>query len=64
MAKKSDPIKINPANKGKLREETHTKPGAKVSEKSIQKAENSKSPAERKRATFAENAKHWNHKGK
>ena len=60
---KGDPIHIKPENKGKLRAETHTKAGAKVSEKAIVKAEHSKSPAERKRAVFAENAKHWN-KGK
>jgi hypothetical protein len=64
MAKKSDPIHIKPENKGKFRAETHTKAGSNVSEKSIQKAEHSKSPAERKRAVFAENARHWNKKGK
>jgi len=44
-------INIKPANKGKLHAE-------------LAKAKRSSSPAERKRATFAENAKKWNHGGK
>ncbi len=62
MAKSS--IHIKPENKGKLHAETGTPAGEKIPEKKIVKAEHSKNPAERKRAVFAENAKHWDHSGK
>jgi oligoendopeptidase F len=58
MAKKSG-IHIRPENKGKFRAETKTPKGKDIPESKIKKAENSKDPAVRKRATFAENAKGW-----
>jgi len=56
-------IRIKKANKGKLHEELGVPEGKKIPESKLQAAKKSKDPAERKRATFAENAKHWNHKG-
>lgn len=64
MASSKKPIKIKAANKGKLRAETGTKPGKNIPEKKLKKAENSKDPAERKRAVFAENARKWSKKKK
>lgn len=55
-------IKIKPENKGKLHKALGVKEGKPIPEAKIEKAKNSKSPALRKEATFAENAKHWNHK--
>ena len=37
---------------------------AKLTAAALAKAKNSKNPAERKRATFAQNARRWNHGGK
>lgn len=56
-------IKIKKSHKGLLHKETGTPKGKKIPEKKIIKAEHSKNPKERKRAVFAENAKHFNHKG-
>lgn len=60
--KKGGGIHIKKENKGKLHKELGVPEGKKIPEKKLEKAKNSSSPAERKRATFAENAKHWNHK--
>lgn len=57
MAGKSG-ININPKNKGKF---TKTK---QRTGKSTAELKHSKNPLTRKRATFAENAKKWKHKGK
>jgi hypothetical protein len=57
-------ISIKPSHKGLLHKDLGKKPGAKLSEKDLAKAKNSKDPAERKRATFAENARKWNKGGK
>jgi hypothetical protein len=54
-------IKIKASHKGLLHKDTGTPSGQKISEAKIQKAKNSSDPAVRKRATFAENAKHWKH---
>lgn len=51
-------IKINPANKGKF---TNTK---EKSGKSTEELAHSKNKLTKKRAVFAENAKHWHHGGK
>lgn len=59
MAKKKDPIEINPAKKGLLHEELDVKPGAKIPAKKLAQGLNSDDPMERKRAQFAENAKKW-----
>jgi hypothetical protein len=55
-------INIKPSHKGLFHKDLGKKPGAKITEKDIQRGKNSSSPAERKRAVFAENARHWNHK--
>ncbi len=55
-------IHIKPENKGKLHADTHTASDKKIPEAKIEKAERSSDPAVRKRAVFAENAKHWNKK--
>lgn len=52
-------IHINPAHKGLLHKDTGTPSGKKIPEVKIKKAEHSSNPAVRKRAVFAENAKHW-----
>ncbi len=54
-------IHINPAHRGELHRETGTPAGQKIPESKIQAAKHSGSAAERKRATFAENARHWKH---
>ena len=52
-------IKIKPENKGKLHRATGTPAGEKIPESKIETAKHSSSPALRKEATFAENAKKW-----
>lgn len=59
---KGDPIHINPKNAGKLHEKLGVKAGAKIPEKKLEKADHSKSPAERKEAQFAINQKSWHKK--
>ena len=54
-------IKIKPSHRGLLHKNLGVKQGHKISEGSIRKAEHSSSAAVRKRAVFAENARHWNH---
>jgi hypothetical protein len=54
-------IKIKPSHKGLLHKDLGVKSGEKIPEKKLEKAKNSSDPAVRKRATFAENAKHWHH---
>jgi len=54
-------IDINPAHKGMLHRETHTKAGQKISLSRLMGAKHSADPAERRRATFALNARSWNH---
>jgi hypothetical protein len=55
-------IKIKPQNKGKLRAETKTKKGDKVPLAREEKLLHSGTPAERKRANFAINARKWHGK--
>jgi hypothetical protein len=57
----ADTIHINPKNKGKLHKKLHIAPGRKIPESDLSKALLSKSPAERKEAVFAENARKWRH---
>lgn len=54
-------IKIKPSHKGELHRDLGVKQGQPIPEEKLQEAKNSANPAERKRATFAENAKHWKH---
>lgn len=55
-------INIKPSHKGLLHKDLGKKSGTKLTEKDLIRAKNSGSAAERKRAVFAENARHWNHK--
>jgi len=55
-------IKIKPSHRGLLHKNLGVKPGKKLSLKQLMSAKHSSSPAERKRATFAINARSW-HKG-
>jgi hypothetical protein len=52
-------IDIKPSHKGRFHRDVGKKPGAKITEADIQKGKHSSNPAERKRATFAENARGW-----
>ena len=52
-------IKINPANKGKLRATAGVKKGQKIPVSELEKLKNSKNPTTRKRANFALNARKW-----
>jgi hypothetical protein len=56
--------KIGHIKKGALHKELGVPEGKKLTSKELSKAKHSESPLERKRATFAENAKHWDHKAK
>ena len=62
MAKARKPIRINPANKGKLRKAAGTKKGHKIPVEELQRLKKSKSAKTRKRATFALNARKWKKK--
>lgn len=64
MATKRKPIRIKKANLGKTRKATGTKKGQKVPVSKLRKMKRSKSPAVRKRATFALNARRWAKRGK
>lgn len=54
-------IKINPANRGKLRAATGVKKGQKIPVSTLQRLKNSSNPTTRKRANFALNARKFNH---
>lgn len=54
-------IAIKPSHEGLLHEKLGIPQGESIPAKKLSKAENSQSPALRKEATFAENAKHWHH---
>ena len=53
---------IGPVKKGALHKELGVKEGKRLTSKELSKAKHSESPLERKRATFAINAKKWHHK--
>lgn len=53
------PIHIKPGNRGKLHEYLGVPKGTKIPVAKIEAAKHSKSPAVRKRATFALNARSW-----
>lgn len=55
-------IKIKPSHKGLLHKDLGVPADKPIPAGKLAKAKNSKNPAVRKRATFAENAKKWNHK--
>ena len=48
-------------NKGALHRTLGIKPGEKIPEAKLEKAEHSQNPTTRKRAQLAENARHFNH---
>jgi hypothetical protein len=52
-------IKIKPENKGKLHEDTGTPMGEKIPLSDEESLKSSGTPAEKKRANFAINAKKW-----
>ena len=54
-------IRIKPANKGKLHDKLGVPQGRKISLSALKRAKQSQSPAMRKEATFAMNARSWNH---
>ena len=55
-------IDIKPAHKGLLHKRLGKKAGKKLTVAEEEKAKHSSNPAERKEATFALNARKWNHK--
>lgn len=57
-------INIKPSHKGLLHRDLHVKSGKRLTLKQEEKAAHSKNPAERKRANFAINARHFHHGGK
>lgn len=59
--KMRDPIHIKPSHKGMLHSDLGIPQGQKIPEARLESAENSKNPKIRRRAVFAENAKHFNH---
>lgn len=54
-------IHIKAANKGKLHADLGVAKGKKLTSAELAKAKHSDNPAERKRATFAQNARKWKH---
>lgn len=56
-------IHIKKSHEGLLHKNLGVPAGSPIPAGKLASAKNSSSPAVRKRATFAENAKHWNHKG-
>lgn len=56
-------IHIDPKKKGSLHKALGVAEGQKIPASKLAAAKNSKSAATRKKATFAANAKKWNHAG-
>ena len=54
-------IHIKASHKGLLHKDLGVAQGSPIPAKKLAKAAHSANPAERKRAVFAENAKHWKH---
>lgn len=54
-------IEIKSSHVGLLHKDTGTPQGKKIPNSKLEKAKHSMSPAIRRRATFAENAKGWKH---
>jgi len=54
-------IHIKKSHKGLFHKDVGKKQGEHITEADIEKGEHSKSAAVRKRAVFAENARHWHH---
>lgn len=60
--KRSSVIHIKPSHEGKLHSDLGVKQDNKIPLSKLEQAKHSSSPAERKRATFAINARSWHHK--
>ena len=60
--KRSSGIHIKPSHEGLLHKDLGVKQGGKIPLGDLEAAKHSSNPAERKRATFAINARSWNHK--
>jgi len=56
-------IHLNQAHKGRLHRDLGVPAGQPIPAGKLAAAKHSADPAVRKRATFAENAKHWHHGG-
>lgn len=56
-------IEIKPSHEGRLHKNLGVAEDKAIPEAKLEAAKNSDSPAVRKQATFAENAKHWHHGG-
>lgn len=56
-------INIKPSHKGLLHKDLKVPQGQPIPAKKLAQARNSEDPAVRKRAIFAENAKHFKHTG-
>jgi hypothetical protein len=54
-------IRIKPSHQGKLHRDLGVKRSEPIPPARLKAAKHSADPAERRRATFAENAKHWDH---
>jgi len=54
-------IKIKPSHEGLLHKNLGVAKDKPIPAKKLEAAKHSSDPAERKRAVFAENAKHWHH---
>lgn len=54
-------IHIKASHKGRFARDVGKKPGQPITGKDIAKGKASSNPAERKRATFAANARKWHH---
>jgi hypothetical protein len=61
MAAEKGSIRIKPSHKGDLHRDLGVPRGTPLSDRLLAAAKKSPNPAERKRATFAENAKRWGH---
>lgn len=56
-------INIKPSHKGLLHKKLGVPQGQPIPASKVAAAKNSSNPATRKQATFAQNAKSWNHGG-
>ena len=56
-------IEIKKSHEGRLHEWTGTPQGKEIAMSKIKQGECSSDPAVRKEAHFADNARHWDHKG-
>ena len=60
-SKGRSPIHIKKSRQGSLRAATKTKKGKNIPVSTLRRLKNSKSPAMRKKANFALNARKWKH---